>query len=233
MSESEPNKPIQEGPFSVESVKKVGNCKLSKDEPTKMRCPVEMTFNNDRGLNSGSKQGSFKRFNSTFNFKEQIVSLKMYIWQENGNWVADDQLRSRIQADTLLSKAGVRVRYAEDVEPNISTHFDDGGPSESQIYNAIQDLYDKTESDGETEKEAFFLESVKKIGNCTPVATEPTKMNCPVDVTAGWQGGANSIPQKYTFNQYISIWQENGNWVADSRVKSRIQLVMLFSIRKG
>ncbi|MEQ1964432.1 hypothetical protein ABLB69_14945 [Xenorhabdus khoisanae] len=44
------------------------------------------------------------------------MSQKMYIWQENGNWVVDFRLRGQIRVSIAFGAVGFEVSHLEDAE---------------------------------------------------------------------------------------------------------------------
>ncbi|MDC9613268.1 hypothetical protein PSI19_05085 [Xenorhabdus khoisanae] len=84
------------------TVEKVGYCESSKAEPTKLRCPVIIHVNQKRALNLTPTRHE--------------VNQKMYIWQENGNWVVDFRLRGQIRVSIAFGAVGFEVSHPEDAK---------------------------------------------------------------------------------------------------------------------
>ncbi|MDN8559114.1 hypothetical protein [Citrobacter werkmanii] len=101
----------------------------------------------------------------------------------------------------------------------------DGGPSENELKNSIKTRFDEsaqyTKGLGES---SLSLYSVEKTGGCKISKTETGKLRCPVTVVVEKKENSYAFPERRSVTEKIYTWQENGEWVVDPQIVSKIQL---------
>ncbi|PHM30164.1 hypothetical protein [Xenorhabdus innexi] len=136
---------------------------------------------------------------------------------------------NNITSTNIYTNANTAINT--NTKPKSPLYDNENGPSESQIHSAIKthfNEWDKSDRKLNNQSGQLVFESVEKVGYCEPSQAEATKLRCPVKINVSQKGRFNSESTQHEVSQKMYIWQEDGNWVVDFRLRGQIRAAIIF-----